>query len=119
MTPGRSTTSTNHILRSLSKVVDAKTGRARDFGEQLQTLLQDALALWHDHWDDQVTDFKAEALQAERTSHLRHRRLKDPANQRLLNELGWHHDRGNGLRFLRDLRLKPSNNRAERACARL
>jgi transposase len=106
-----------HILRSISEVLEAKTGRARDFGEQLKTLLQDALALWHAHRDSQVTDFKAEAeaLRAELTYHLRDRRLKDPDNQRLLNELGWHHDRGNVLRCLMDPRIEPTNNRAERA----
>jgi transposase len=106
-----------HILRSLSTVVATKTGRARDFGEQLKARLQDALALWHNHRDGHVTDFKAdaEALQAEITYQLRDRRLKDPDNQRLLNELGWHHDRGNVLRFLADPRIEPTNNRAERA----
>jgi transposase len=106
-----------HLLRSLSNVVETKTGRARDFGEQLKARLQDALALWHNHRDGHVTGFKvdAEALQAEITYHLRDRRLKDPDNQRLLNELGWHHDRGNLLRFLADPRLEPTNNRAERA----
>ena len=49
------------------------------------------------------------------TYQLRDRRLKDPDNQRLLNELGWHHDRGNLLRFLADPRIEPTNNRAERA----
>jgi transposase len=58
-----------HILRSLSDVVERKTGRAREFGEQLKTALQDALALWHEHRAGRVTDFKveAEALQAEIT----------------------------------------------------
>jgi transposase len=106
-----------HSLRSISEVVATKTGRAQDFGEQLKALLQDALALWHAHRDGQVLDFKAdaEALQTELTSRLRDRRLKDPDNQRLLNELGWHHDRGNMLRFLVDPRIEPTNNRAERA----
>jgi transposase len=106
-----------HILRSISEVVAAKSGRARDFGEQLKVLLQEALALWHAHRDGTVTDFKveAEALQAELTYHLRDRRLKDPDNQRLLNELGWHHDRDHLLRFLADPRIEPTNNRAERA----
>ncbi len=106
-----------HILRSLSDVVERKTGRAREFGEQLKTVLQDALALWHVHRDTPVADFKvaAEALQAELTYQLRDRRLKDPDNQRLLNELGWHHDRGNLLRFLADPRIEPTNHRAERA----
>jgi hypothetical protein len=93
-----------HILRSLSDVVERKTGRAREFGAQLKTALQDALALWHEHRAGRVTDFtvEAEALQAEITYPLRDRRLKDPDNQRLLNELGWHHDRGHVLRFLVD-----------------
>jgi len=33
----------------------------------------------------------------------------------LLNELGWHHNRGNVLRFLVEPRIEPTNNRAERA----
>lgn len=106
-----------HILRSISDVVERKTGRARDFGVHLKTVLQDALALWHTHRDTPVADFKveAEALQAELTYQLRNRRLQDPDNQRLLNELGWHHDRGNVLRFLANPRIEPTNNRAERA----
>jgi hypothetical protein len=79
--------------------------------------VQEALALWHARRNGAVTDFKveAEALQAELTYPLRDRRLKDPDNQRLLNELGWHHDRGNVVRFLADPRIEPTNNRAERA----
>jgi hypothetical protein len=107
----------SHILRSISDVVERKTGRAQNVGAQLKTALQDALALWHRHRDSPVADFKrdAEALQEEVTSQLRDRRLQDPDNQRLLNELGWHHDRGNLLRFLADPRIEPTNNRAERA----
>jgi transposase len=106
-----------HILRSLSDVMERKRGRAREFGAQLKTVLQDALALWHRHRDSPAADFKveAEALQTELTYQLRDRRLKDRDNQRLLNELGWHHDRGNVLRFLVDPRIEPTNNRAERA----
>jgi hypothetical protein len=106
-----------HILRSLSDVVERKGGRTREFGAQLKTVLQDALALWHRHRARPVADFKveAEALQAELTYHLRDRRLNDRDHQRLLNALGWHHDRGNVLRFLTDPRIEPTNNRAERA----
>jgi transposase len=106
-----------HIQRSISEVLATKVGRARDFGEQLKGLLQEALELWHAYRDGRRTDFKvdAEALQEEITYQLRHRSLKDPDNQRLLNELGWHHDRGNLLRFLVDPRIEPTNNRAERA----
>jgi transposase len=107
----------SHILRSLSDVVERKTGRARHGGAQRKTALQDALALGHRHRDSPVAACKrdAEALQEEVTSHLRDRRLQDPDNQRLLNELGWHHDRGHWLRCLADPRIEPTNNRAERA----
>jgi len=106
-----------HIQRSISEVLETKVGRARDVGEQLKGLRQEALQLWHAYRDNQRTDFKvdADALQAEMSDQLRHRRLKDPDNQRLLDALGWHHDRGNLLRFLVDPRVEPTNNRAERA----
>jgi transposase len=104
-------------LRSISDVVEQKTGRARDFGVERKARLQEALALWHRHRDTPVADFKVEAegLQAELTYQLRDRRLKDRDNQRRLHELGWHHDRGHGLRFLTDPRIEPTKNRAERA----
>jgi hypothetical protein len=106
-----------HIQRSLREVLETKTSRARVFGEGLKGLLQDALQLWHDSHDGAVTDFatEAKALREELTYQLRDRPLKDPDNQRLLNELGWHHDRGNLVRFLEDPRIEPTNNRAERA----
>ena len=106
-----------HIQRSLSAVLATKTGRARDFGEGLKALLQEALQLWHAYREGTVPDFstEAKAVQEEMTYQLRDRRLKDADNQRLLDELGWHHDRGNLLRFLADPRVEPTNNRAERA----
>ena len=41
--------------------------------------------------------------------------MPDRDNWRLQNELGWHDDRGNLLRFLDDVGIEPTNNRAERA----
>jgi transposase len=81
-----------HAQRSLSHVLATKTGRARDFGQGLKGLWQEEL-----------------------TYQLRDRRLQDPDNQRLLNELGWHHDRGNLVRLLDDPRIEPTNHRAKRA----
>lgn len=106
-----------HILRSISDVVEWKDSLAWDFGEPLQTVRQEALALWHTQWETPRADAKieAEALQAELTYQLRDRHLKDPDHQRLLNEPGWHHDRGTMLRFLGDPRIEPTNRRAERA----
>ncbi len=41
--------------------------------------------------------------------------MADADSCRLQNELGWHGDRGNLLRFLDDPGIEPTNNRAERA----
>jgi transposase len=106
-----------HLQRSISDVLAPKTGRARVFGEGLKVLLQDALQWWHEYHDGTATDLVPEAkvLQEELTYQLRDRRLRDADHQRLLNELGWHHDRGNLVRFLADPRVEPTNHRAERA----
>jgi transposase len=105
-----------HILRSISDVLQTKKGRARDFGERLKSLLQDAMQQWRRYHAGEGADFAAQAqgLQDAITHHLRNRCLTDPDNQRLLNQIGWHHDRGNLLRFLTDPGIEPTNNRAER-----
>jgi hypothetical protein len=97
--------------------VERKTGRARDFGEPLNACVHAALARWHRQRDSPVADFKveADALQTALTSQLRDRCLKAPDHQRLLNALGWPHDRGHMLRVLTDPRVAPTNHRAERA----
>jgi transposase len=105
-----------HIQRSSSEVLATKVGRARDVGEQLKGRLQEARELWPAS-RDQRTDCKvdAEARPQEISSQLRHRRRNDPDQQRVLHELGWHHDRGHLRRFVVDPRVEPTNNRAERA----
>jgi transposase len=105
-----------HMLRSISDVLQTKKGRARDFGERLKGLLQDALQLWHAWHAEEVADFVTEAqrLRDALTHHLRPRILSDPDNQRLLNGIGRQHDRGHVLRFLADPQVEPTNNRAER-----
>ena len=106
-----------HLQRSLSDVLATKTGRARDVGEGLNARRQDALQRWHAYHDGAATDFvtDAKALREALTSQRRDRPLKDPDHQRRLNALGWHHDRGNLVRFLTDPRIEPTNHRAERA----
>ena len=106
-----------HMLRSISAVLQTNKGRARDVGERLKGLLQDAMQLWRGYHTGTVADFAAQAqgLQDAITPHLRNRCLTDPDNQRVLNQLGRHHDRGNLLRFLEDPHIEPTNNRAERA----
>lgn len=103
-------------LRSISEVLQRKKGRARDFGERLKALLQDAIQRWRAYHAGAVADFDAAAqsLRDALTYHLRNRCLADPDNQRLLNQIGRHHDRGNLLRFLEDPQIEPTNNRAER-----
>ena len=54
------------------------------------------------------------ACRAAVTRHLKPRRLRDGDNQRLLDQFGGHHARGNLLRFLEDPRVEPTNNRSER-----
>src|SRR3954469_21092679 len=107
-----------HALRSINEVLETKRGRARHFGGRLKKLLKEGLELWHEYHDHngQLRGFepRARSLQAAVTRHLRPRRLVDPDNQRLLDEFGRHHARGNLLRFLDDPRVKPTNNDSER-----
>jgi hypothetical protein len=107
-----------HVLRNLSEVLAGKRGRGRWFAAKLQELLRAALAQWRRWQAGEREGFAAtQAVLVRRvTEHLRDRRLRDRDNQRLLDELGWHHDRGNLLRFLEEPEtVEPTNNRAERA----
>jgi transposase len=107
----------SHVLRSVSDVLETKSGRARWFGAHLKALLKGALALWHEGRAGPVPDFtpRSQRLKAQITDHLRDRVLKDDDNQRLLDELGRHHDAGSLVRFLEEPGIEPTNNRAERA----
>src|SRR3954451_6975010 len=107
-----------HALRSINAILETKQGRARHFGTRLKRLLKEGLELWHDYHDHpgQLAGFERRvgSLQAAVTRQLRPRRLTDADNQRLLNEFGRHHARGNLLRFLEDPRVEPTNNASER-----
>jgi hypothetical protein len=107
----------SHIKRSIACVLESKTGGACRFGKHLSGLLSEAMELWRGYHAGEVVDFFAQAkrLKEAISHHLRDRSLTDPDNQRLLDELGFHHDRGNLLRFLDDPGVEPTNNRAERA----
>ena len=106
-----------HVLRSISDVVQTKTGRGRSFGKRLTGLLREAMDLWRAYHRGEAADFRvqAERLKQQVSYHLRDRPMADADSCRLQNELGWHDDRGNLLRFLDDPRIEPTNNRAERA----
>lgn len=107
-----------HAFRSINEVLETKTGRARHFGAQLKKLLKEGLDLWHEYHDHrgQLAGFerRVRSLRDAITRHLRPRRLVDPDNQRLLDQFGRHHARGNLLRFLEDPRIEPTNNTSER-----
>lgn len=106
----------SHVLKSISEVVETKVGAARAFGERLTTSLRRGLRLWHSYHEGRQKGFDSRVsnVEAEVTRELRDRKLTDPDNQRLLNELGRHHDRGNLLRFLNDPAVPPTNNLEER-----
>jgi hypothetical protein len=99
----------SHILRSIDAVLETQTGQACKFGVVLKTQLQDAIALYKAFHDPgkKLPDYarRVRALEEEVTYHLRPRLLKDQDNQRLLNEIGRHHDRGQqfSLRKIRDV----------------
>lgn len=105
-----------HVGRSIEEVLETKVGAARDFGEVLLVLLDEALKHWHAWHEDKRRGWekKATLIQGRINQHLLNRKFTDTDNQRLLNELGWHNDRGNLTRFLTDPNVPPTNNLSER-----
>jgi transposase len=106
----------SHLLRNISEVVEAKRGRARQFGTELQAVLREGLDLWHVRDDLSSEEFSIQAWELDQvlTYHLRDRALRDPDNQRLLDGIGLQQDRGRLLTFLNVAGVEPTNNRAER-----
>jgi len=110
----------SHILRSIDAVLESKRGSSQFFGVVLKSQLQEAIALYKSFHDPESKlrnyDRCVRALELEISWHLRPRQLTDRDNQRLLNEIGRHHERGNLLRFLHSpTTVEPTNNAAERA----
>ena len=106
-----------HLQRSISLVLETKWARGRSLGLALRRLLREAQTLWQTQQTAPLADYDARvaALQARLTALVALRPLPDPDNQRLLDQVRWHHDRGNILRFLTDPHIEPTNNRAARA----
>lgn len=106
-----------HLIRNAEEVARGKKGRAKAFSLKLKEILKRALRLVDQRAELAPVEFEqqVEELDADLTHHLRNRILRDDDNQRLLNGIGAQQDRGNLLRFLRDPRIEPTNNRAERA----
>ena len=107
----------DHLKENINEVLEHKAGRARSFGLKLKSILREARQLWRDQRAGKAGKFQAEAerFEAELTTHLRPRILKDEDNQRLLDGIGLQHDRGRVLRFLHDPAIEPTNNRGERS----
>jgi transposase len=105
-----------HVGRSIDAVLETKVGAAREFGKHLLDLLDKALEHWHGWHEGKRRGWHKEAarIAAAITHALRPRKLTDAANQRLLNELGYHDDRGNLTRFLTDPNIPATNNLSER-----
>jgi transposase len=106
----------SHLIRNVSEVVENKRGSAKRFGLKLQEILLRGNQLWRDYQDGKVTELAepAREIDEELKRHLRHRRLRDPDNQRLLDGIGLQNDQGRVLRFLKKPDVEPTNNRAER-----
>jgi len=105
-----------HIKKNLKEALEKKTNAARNFGEDLWALLDEARELhrdWHAGHREGYLD-KVARLEARVTYHLRDRKFRDPDNQRLLDGIGNEHDAGHLLRFLRDPSIAPDNYLAER-----
>lgn len=110
----------SHILRSIDEVLETKRGPGRLFGAVLKSQLQEAIGWYHVFHDPEKKlrdyDKGVRTIEREVSYHLRPRALKDRDNQRLLNQIGRHHARGNLLRFLHHpTTVEPTNNAAERA----
>jgi len=104
-----------HVGRSIEEVLETKVGAARYIGEVLVQLLDEALHHWHRWHAGKRRGWEKDAknIQQRISQHLAKRRVQDPDNQRLLDELGWHDDRGNLTRFLTDPSVPPTNNLSE------
>jgi transposase len=108
----------SHILRSIDEVLETKRGPGRLFGAMLKSQLQEAIGWYHAFPEKKLRDYDkgVRTIEREVSHHLRPRALKDRDNQRLLNQIGRHHARGNLLRFLHHpTTVEPTNNAAERA----
>ena len=106
-----------HLQRNLTEVLETKKGHAREFGLGLKDVLRQSIELHHRRSLLPPGEYQLQVQQidADLTFRLRHRILQDEDNQRLLDGIGLHQDRGNLLRFLSVEGLEPTNNRAERA----
>lgn len=107
-----------HILKNIHDVMEDQDPLNRWFGRDLKDLIRHGIDLHHRVTDGTLSleDYLAAGsiLDAKMTHLLRPRLLRDPDNRTLLDELGWHHRRGNLFRYLTDPAIEPTNNCSER-----
>ncbi len=108
-----------HLARNIADVKAKQHPGARSFPRSLEHVLRQARELhaaWHTgSLTARAFRNRAGPLRTALSHLLVDRKLRDEGNQRLLNGLGWHDDRGSLLRFMADPWVEPTNNRAERA----
>jgi transposase len=107
-----------HLKRNVRQAMEGQKAASQTLGASLTIVFDEALKLWHLLKDGSITRAeyatRGKPLREELDHLLRPRRLRNAANQRLVNELGRHNCRGSLLRFLDDPAIEPTNNRAER-----
>ena len=108
----------SHLLKNLSEVEATKSGRAKTFTSALKVTLREGLKLWQDYRRGEMTlrAYRRRGRKIERGlgEQLRDRALSDADNQRMLDGIGYQHDRGRLTLFLERPEIEPTNNRAER-----
>ena len=108
----------HHLRRSIQQAMTGQKPTSQTVGANLLAVCEEAMALWRDFKSGGMAraDYATHGakLKTELTRLLRPRQLRNRANQTLINELGWHHERGSLLRFLDHPEVEPTNNRAER-----
>jgi len=107
-----------HILRNIAEEMEHQPPRARWLGRLLSDLFRRGIHLHNELKRGHVTAEQyhqhGKQIHEQLTHWLRPRSLADAANQRMLDGLRWHHERGNLLRYLDDPRIEPTNNSSER-----
>jgi hypothetical protein len=108
----------SHLLKNLSEVEKSKQGRAKCFTRKLMKILRSGLQVWQEYRAGKIglSRFRRRGrkLKKELDHHLRDRILSDEDNQRMLDGIGWQHDKGRVFLFLDIPEVEPTNNRAER-----
>lgn len=107
-----------HILKNIKDLLDSQCPAAQTVGCEIAWIIREAIELWNNLREDRITrrtyKLRGDELYKQLGNSLRPRKFRDPGNRKLVAELAKHYRRGNLLRFLKEPRIEPTNNRAER-----